>query len=136
MGQGSIFQNNPMKVCTNSEPCHCTDFSKKFCKWFAIPKKAKVTGFIKSKLNPVSEKRKVEGKEYITLRQVFLSNRPVCEFNLPGCTKVATDVHHRARRGKNYLNVKTWMSGCRHCHQYAETHPIESREKGWIIPTT
>lgn len=125
-----------MKVCTYGEPCLCTDFNKRFCKWFAVPKKGKQKRIKKSKLNPISEKRKAEGKEYSTLRKVFLSNRPICEFNLPGCTKIATDVHHKARRGKNYLNVKTWMSGCRTCHQYAETNPRESRQKGWILPTT
>lgn len=84
------------------------------------------------KINKVSDKKKKEDKIYYALRDVFLSNKPNCELRLPGCFLKSSDVHHVHRRGENYLNVKTWMSLCRNCHHYVETHPAESREKGWI----
>jgi hypothetical protein len=86
-----------------------------------------------TKIKPVSDKRKREGKEYATLRMVFLTNRSLCEAMLVGCTFSATDVHHKARRGANYLRVDTWLPVCRSCHQWIESHPKESREAGWLL---
>lgn len=83
-------------------------------------------------LNKVSDKKKKDDKAYSTLRQVFLFGRPICELSLQGCLGRSTDVHHIYRRGENYLNIKTWMALCRSCHEYVETHPKESREKGWL----
>jgi hypothetical protein len=87
---------------------------------------------VKNKINKVSEKKKKDDKAYYALRDVFLTNHPHCKLNLPGCFLKSTDVHHVHRRGENYLNIKTWMALCRNCHQYVETHPKESREKGWL----
>ena len=58
-------------------------------------------------LKRVSDKRRVEMKEYANLRAEFLKANPVCQL----CGKAkATDVHHKCKRGKNYLNVATWAA--------------------------
>ena len=43
------------------------------------------------------------------------------------------DIHHKAGRGRFYLDVDTWMGVCRECHDYIHKWPKESREKGWLI---
>ena len=42
-----------MKTCTNIS-CNCTDFNKKFCKWYSVPKKEKA--------KPLGSKRKPTGE--------------------------------------------------------------------------
>ena len=84
----------------------------------------------RSRISPVSVKRKREWVEYRKLGNEFLKNK-VCErcntkgFNL--------DIHHKAGRGKFYLAVDTWMAVCRTCHEYIHKWPKESREKGWLV---
>jgi hypothetical protein len=88
----------------------------------------------RGRINRVSKKRAAEGKEYASLREAFLSLRPVCEARISGvCSYNSTDVHHKAKRGKNYLKVETWMSVCRACHAHIENNRAESYEKGWLI---
>ena len=43
------------------------------------------------------------------------------------------DIHHKAGRGRFYLDVSTFMAVCRECHDYIHKWPKESREKGWLI---
>jgi hypothetical protein len=83
----------------------------------------------------ISAKRKEENKEYTPLKKQFLIDNPECQIKLIGCTKVAVDVHHCAKRGINFLNVKTWKSGCRWCHDIVETKlsAEERRERGLLI---
>jgi hypothetical protein len=58
-----------------------------------------------------------------------LEKLPVCEV----CMKAnATDVHHKAGRGKNYLEVGTWLSTCRPCHDKIHKEPSWAREKGFL----
>lgn len=72
--------------------------------------------------------------QYSKVRKVFLSNHPVCEAHLSGCTTQATDVHHKAGRvGKLYLDESKWLALCRACHSWIETHPKEAREMGFSI---
>lgn len=76
-------------------------------------------------INPKSEKRVIEEKEYLKKREVFLKNRK-CEFL--GCIKAARDVHHRnGRIGKNYLDEKTWVALCREHHNHVHLNPKIAR---------
>ena len=80
----------------------------------------------------MSEKRKVEIRVYTQLRKKFLKQNPMCEAGAFGCTKRATQIHHTKKRGKNYLNVETWMPTCAHCHRWIEDHKDQARELGWL----
>ena len=113
-----------MKTCTNIS-CTCTNFNKKFCKWYSVPKKEKV-----KKVNAMSAKRKAESIEYSRLRKKFLAKYPACEAKLDGCNKISTDVHHKAGRGKNFLNVDTWLPVCRNCHDIIHKYPEFARMNG------
>jgi hypothetical protein len=55
---------------------------------------------------------------------------PICEV----CGKAkSTDVHHRKGRGRFYLDVDSWLSTCRSCHDRIHSSPIWAREKGFLL---
>lgn len=83
------------------------------------------------KIATKSSKKAGEDQVYSKLRKDYLTLRPVCKANVPGCTSVATDVHHKAGRGKYYLITTTWLPVCRICHMWIETHPKEAKELGF-----
>lgn len=83
----------------------------------------------RSPIRRVSKKRQRELREYRKLTETFLKDK-ACE----KCGKARRlDVHHKAGRGRFYLDVDTWMAVCRECHDYIHKWPIESRENGWLI---
>ena len=78
----------------------------------------------------MSKKRAKEVKEYMRLRQKFLEDFPICEV----CTKKkSVDVHHKDKRGKNYLAVDTWLSVCRECHRVIHENPSWARENNYLV---
>lgn len=83
----------------------------------------------------VSEKRSVDNEKYDGLRKAFLVDNPDCQAKLLECEKKSTDVHHAAKRGRNFLEVSTWMAVCRTCHTRIETvlSAPERREQGFLI---
>ena len=81
------------------------------------------------RLNPVSKKHKVELAEYSKKRKVYLLRNPHCEI----CGVMATDIHHKARRGKNLNNEETWMPVCRLCHNKCHDNPAWAKENGYLI---
>lgn len=80
-------------------------------------------------MKKVSDKRKILDAEYREKRIAFLTLNPYCAV----CGGMATDVHHKARRGVNYLNVLTWLPICRKDHIYLETHGKWARENGYLL---
>jgi len=83
----------------------------------------------------MSAKRKTEHATYIEKAAAHLKAHPNCQIKLAEvCTKKATEIHHSAKRGKNYLNEKTFLSACRECHSVVETKlsASERREKGLL----
>jgi hypothetical protein len=79
-----------------------------------------------------SAKMKAKDAIYSKLRVIYLNAHPMCEIAKPGCTGQATDVHHKSYRGANHNNLKTWMSACRHCHDWVHANPKESRKLGFL----
>lgn len=98
---------------------------EKYCKdcWYHLeaPKK----------ISPISKKMKVTLDEYGKKRAAFLIVHPICQARLIGCTKDATDVHHKAGRGENHLKISTWLAVCRSCHGWIEVNPTEAKELGF-----
>ena len=120
--------------CESSQFIWKNDKGSRYCKscWY----KAKVPSakpLNRKKLNPKSKKMQIIDVAYTKLRKAFMIRKPMCEANLPGCTKASTDVHHKKGRGENHLVVNTWMSVCRQCHTWIEEHPKESIELGYSI---
>jgi hypothetical protein len=44
----------------------------------------------------------------------------------------ATEIHHREKRGANYLNVSTFMCVCRENHERIENNKSWAREMGFL----
>lgn len=78
-------------------------------------------------INSKSEKRKVEERIYLNLREYFLQDNRKCMF--PGCTKKAKDVHHSCGKvGKNYTDISTFVALCRDHHRFVEWNPKEAKK--------
>ena len=86
---------------------------------------------LRAPIKPKSAKQAKLDSLYTQLRKPWMENNPMCEANLVGCTHHSTDVHHKKGRGKWLLIVDTWMSVCRTCHTWIETHPVEATEMGY-----
>lgn len=84
-------------------------------------------------LAPRSQKRAKQELEYSTKRKIFMQEHPLCQANISGlCTNNSTDVHHIAGRvGELLLDTSLWLSVCRSCHVWIETHPHESTQLGF-----
>jgi len=81
-------------------------------------------------IKSISDKQDKLNKAYSALRKVFLEQHPFCMAQLNGCTGVSTDVHHMKGRGEYLLDTATWMSSCRLCHSWIESHSAEAKELG------
>lgn len=79
-------------------------------------------------VKPVSDKRKIAQREYTKLRAEFLLANPRCQVLRPEgrCPHPATELHHRAGRYANYLNVSTFLGTCQACH-----HDIHEARQAW-----
>lgn len=86
----------------------------------------------KKEIPKKSDKQKEIDKELKKMYLVFLSKpeNKYCKVKQPGCTKVATVVHHlRGRIGDQVFEVKDWMPSCPLCNIVLENDP-KAREKG------
>jgi hypothetical protein len=69
------------------------------------------------KIKPLSDKRAIQNKAYLTLRKVYLENHSECEYKFEGCSFSATEIDHsRGRKGEQLTNVKDFRATCRNCH--------------------
>lgn len=83
-------------------------------------------------ISKVSKKTKERHKTYNELRLDYLALHPICEVGVKGCTKKSTEIHHkRGRIGENLY--RDFCAICRNCHNYVESHPEESYQKGWML---
>lgn len=111
----------------------------KYCKkcWLTkVPTKPLSRSPIKPSKKPIrhkSSKMNALDTVYSKLRKHYLQQYPLCCASLPGCTKHSTDIHHKKGRGKYHNDPTTWLSVCRTCHDWIETHPIEAQELGFSI---
>ena len=119
--------------CSEMKVIWKNDQGEKYCKscWYkkTPPKFPQQSMLLPAK----SKKRAVLDQLYSVSRQQFLARNPFCNARLDGCTANATDIHHKAGRSKNYLDVLTWLPVCRTCHQWIELHPLEAKKMGLSI---
>lgn len=80
-------------------------------------------------MRKTSKKQAARLREYSVVRREHLEQHPYCF-----CGKPATDIHHkRGRLGDDLTNKEMFLSVCRPCHTYIETHPAIAYEKGWSV---
>lgn len=101
-----------------------------FAKVFQTSKSdAKPEKVEKKKPKPIkknSVKRAEQNKEYLVLREVYLSNNPNCSVKLKGCTSKATEIHHAKKRtGYRLTDVANFVAICRSCHILVENQNIK-----------
>lgn len=125
-----VYRHDKDRVCISPDPKfkRAIDLIWVSVEDISPARKAGVT------INQFSETRAKENKIYLTLRKVFLENHPNCEANLPGCSKVANQVHHAGGRvGKRLIDVSLFMAFCGNCHTWVNEHPDEAIEMGLAV---
>lgn len=83
----------------------------------------------KTRINPISERRKREFPLYLEARAKFLEEHPTCQVC---CGAKATQVHHKKRRRKNYLNTDSFLAVCAPYHIFIENNPKWAEEHGFL----
>lgn len=79
-----------------------------------------------------SSKTASRDRYYLALRAVWLGGE--CEGTVAGCRGRATEVHHKAGRGRYVmLNVSTWLAVCGPCHQWIESNGSQAKARGWKL---
>jgi len=84
----------------------------------------------RTRLAPMSKKRKEDSKEYYKLRNAYMKEHPVCEV----CGgRDSQDLHHKHGRGIYYLTVEYFMAVCRYDHTKIHENPNWAREQGYLL---
>ena len=127
-----------LKECSN---CHKMVYlwksSPKLCKscWLQIKpckQRSPVEPIVsKPKIKSVSEGRLLALKEYRVVRDKYLKENSVCEFE--GCNSTDVELHHKKPRAYHLCDVSVFMSVCRRHHTWIHDHDAESREMGLLI---
>lgn len=84
----------------------------------------------RSRLKPISDKRRNELKLYNILRKAYLIEHPICE--ACNCSK-AMWIHHKKGRGIYLCVVEFFMAVCGQCHRWIEDNREDAREKKWLL---
>ncbi len=87
----------------------------------------------RKRIEHFSEKTSAKNKIYAIYRKIFLSLFKVCGVGLPGCTRVACEVHHRRGRGRLLLIIKYYLGVCRSCHDKIGVESKDAISNGWSV---
>jgi len=88
----------------------------------------------RSRLRPVSDKRKAALVDYSKARRLWLPLHPTCEATVACAGAPTRDVHHRALRSAGgLLDQTTWLAVCRGCHDWIHANARKARELGLLI---
>lgn len=86
---------------------------------------------VKKPIKKVSDKEQKRQNEYKKVRKEYLSQNLFCKAGFPGCTKLATDVHHMAGRlGDLLTDTENFLPVCRGCHSLIEVNPEAAKLAG------
>ncbi len=85
----------------------------------------------RTRLKPVSDKRKKENAKYLKLREDFLEKNPVCQVDY--CRAKSKDVHHMMARGKHLCETAFFLAVCRAHHNEIENNKTWARSMGYIL---
>lgn len=97
-----------------------------------IQRTSKPTSRKPCKISKVSKSQVTRNKKYLELRKIHLEEKPLCEAQLPGCSRIATEIHHKGGRdGENLF--RHFLSVCRGCHETIEMNPEMAKEREFTI---
>lgn len=94
----------------------------------------------KTRLSPISQRRRAGLKEYAAVKHEYLAAHQVCEVWLaenPGSKKPgppATEIHHRKGRGKYLCDTNYFLAVCREYHNLIHRNTKWAYEKGYLLP--
>jgi hypothetical protein len=83
----------------------------------------------RTRLKPMSDKRRGQMNIYSEARRKFLQGAPC---RIQGCLRPACDLHHVKGRGQFFLDESTWLAVCRVHHDWIHQNPAEAR-KQWLL---
>lgn len=126
---------NELTVLWKSSPKLCKDCYYKLKSKGEI-KTSKSLSSVKSKVSAgkiksISDKRLLALKEYRVVRDKYLKDNPICEFQ--GCNSTDVDLHHKKPRAYHLCDVSVFMSVCRFHHNFIHDNDAKSRELGYLI---
>lgn len=114
------------------KPAHKLNYSERAKAGLLTPKRRQpVSKKPRQRIKPKSDRRKKDDVEYEKLKREFFAEHPYCQVH--GCQKLATDIHHKARRGPFLLRVDTWMAVDRQHHDQIESNPAWAKENGYLL---
>ena len=84
-------------------------------------------------MRKLSVKRAKQNREYLKLKDIFLTENPVCQAKINRhCTNEATQIHHqRGRVGALLTDTNNFLAVCYQCHAHIELNPILAKELGF-----
>jgi hypothetical protein len=83
----------------------------------------------RTRIRPVSSRRRKALAIYAKIKRVWLANHPWCE--VTGIA--ATEVHHRRGRiGTLLIDTRFWMAVSFRVHRLIHDHPTTARAEGWL----
>jgi hypothetical protein len=98
-----------------------------------------------AKLNPVVKEKKVykiparskkrvkEQKVYVEIVKDLLDKDNSCKIGAPGCTKIASGLHHLQKRSpKNWLEKSNLIPACTSCNGWLESNSKEGVRMGFV----
>lgn len=121
--------------CNSEQAIWKSEGRLKYCQrcWSEIKTQTPRTVTTKT-INPRSEKRIIQDKQYSVLRKEFLQHNPSCIARLEGCTwydpETLTIQHKKGRNGSLYLDTRYWIVLCFNCHRWVNEHPSKAMELG------
>ena len=86
-------------------------------------------GFKKRKpIKKMSNKRSIENKDYLKIREQYLKDNPICAVT----GNPATEIHHmKGRIGALLTDTRYFIPVCRYAHQEIENNPTWAKENGY-----
>jgi len=86
----------------------------------------------RTKIKKISDKHKDIVRKYSKLRKEYLKKHPLCKIVLPGCTRLATEIHHSGKKYSEqlWLDTSLFISVCSSCHKKIEQSPSLAKELG------
>ena len=87
----------------------------------------------KTKIKPLSDKRKVLQKEYRAKVKAMMKENDRCGIKAPGCSGKASGLHHLCKRSaKNLLEDSNLIRSCSSCNLWVEENDKQARDLGFV----
>lgn len=90
----------------------------------------------KTRINPVSSKRKAEQRVRRKHGIDTYGDRPLCAIRWDhNCRRWADALHelHKAGQGGSRTDMSNCVPACHYCNGMVEEYPVEAHARGWVV---